>query len=134
MTSADSLHKAIEAVAPIIGVSIGQMDDRATWRIDFARDASEEQRAAARAVLEAFDVDAGTLLSTIAKDVIWRRASDQEAEQMEALLQAQPVRLRRIYEGATSISTEDELYSVLSAALTQLFGAHRAAELLEPTA
>lgn len=71
---------------------------------------------------------------TISKDAIWRRATDAEAEQMEAALQAQPVRLRRIYEGATFISTEDELFGVLEAALVQLFGAERAAQLLEPTA
>ena len=72
--------------------------------------------------------------TVIPKDAIWRRATDAEAEQMEAALQAQPVRLRRIYEGATFISTEDELYGVLEAALVQMFGAERAAELLEPPA
>lgn len=66
----------------------------------------------------------------ISKDAIWRRATDEEAELMEVALQAQPVRLQRIYEGATFISIEDELYGVLHAALVQLFGAVRAAELL----
>lgn len=73
------------------------------------------------------------VLTSISKDAIWRRATDEEAEQMEAALQAQPVRLRRIYEGATFISAEDELYGVLAATLVQLFGAERADELLEPT-
>jgi hypothetical protein len=68
--------------------------------------------------------------ATISKDAIWRRATDAEAEQMEAALQSQPVRVRRIYEGATFISTGDELYGVLEAALVQLFGSERAAELL----
>ncbi|MBL8599249.1 MAG: hypothetical protein JNL14_16065 [Devosia sp.] len=70
-------------------------------------------------------------LRTISKDAIWRRATDEEAELMEAALQAQPVRLQRIYEGATFISTEDELYGVLEAALIGLFGPGRASELLE---
>lgn len=52
---------------------------------------------------------------------------------MEAALQAQPARMRRMYEGATFISTTDELYGFLDAALEQLFGAERAAELLQPT-
>lgn len=69
-------------------------------------------------------------LTMISKDAIWRRATDEEAELMEAALQSQSVRLRRIYEGATFISTEDELYGVLEGALVQLFGAVRAAELL----
>ncbi len=76
---------------------------------------------------------ASAAIATISKDAIWRRATDEEAEQMEAALQAQPVRLRRIYEGATFISTSDELYAVLEGALVQLFGVERAAELLEPT-
>ncbi len=70
----------------------------------------------------------------IPKDIIWRRATDDEAEQMEEVLSAQPVRLRRIYEGAGFISTSDELYGVLEGALVQLFGLQRAKELLEPTA
>ena len=73
------------------------------------------------------------VLTMISKDAIWRRATDEEAELMEGALQSQSVRLRRIYEGATFISTTDELYGVLEAALVQLFGAERAAELLGPT-
>lgn len=69
----------------------------------------------------------------ISKDAIWRRATDEEAELMEVALQAQPVRLQRIYEGATFISTEDELYGVLSSAVEALFGSERAEELLQPT-
>lgn len=69
----------------------------------------------------------------VSKDAIWRRATDEEAGQMEAALQSQPVRVRRIYEGATLISTGDELYGVLETALVQLFGTERTAELLEPS-
>lgn len=72
-------------------------------------------------------------LITISKDAIWRRATDEEAELMENALQSQPVRLRRIYEGATFISTADELYGVLRSALEALFGSERAEELLQPT-
>lgn len=46
---------AISAVAPIHGVSIGNVDDKKTWRIDFKDEATPEQRAAAQAVIEAFD-------------------------------------------------------------------------------
>lgn len=69
----------------------------------------------------------------IAKNAIWERATEEEAVQMEAMLEQQHVRIRRIYEGATHISTEHELFSLLSGALTQAFGAERAAELLTPT-
>lgn len=54
-TLSTRLDIAIRAVAPIIGVSIGRVDDRETWRIDFEPAATEEQRAAAQVVLEAID-------------------------------------------------------------------------------
>jgi hypothetical protein len=49
------LHKAISAVAPVVGVGIGDLDDRSTWRIDFAPEATTEQRVAGDAALAAFD-------------------------------------------------------------------------------
>jgi hypothetical protein len=50
-TFAQEVHEAIEAVCPIVGVSIGDKADKSTWRIDFADNATEEQRAAAQVVL-----------------------------------------------------------------------------------
>lgn len=52
------LHNALAAVAPIVGVSVGRADDKATWRIDFAADATSGQRDAAQSVLAAFDAAA----------------------------------------------------------------------------
>lgn len=68
----------------------------------------------------------------IAKDAIWRRATDAEAEMMEQALSAQPVRIRRIYDGATHLQTGDELFGLLETAMVQMFGESRAAELLAP--
>ena len=53
-----ALDTALRAVAPIIGISIGRMDDRRTWRIDFAPEATQSQRDAAASVIAAFDVAA----------------------------------------------------------------------------
>lgn len=57
MTIAAALQKAIETEIgrTILGVSIGLWDDRSTWRIDFAPDATEKERQAAQAVLDSFD-------------------------------------------------------------------------------
>lgn len=52
---AATLDKAIRAVCPIDGVSIGRPADKATWRIHFRPEATPGQRAAAGAVLAAFD-------------------------------------------------------------------------------
>lgn len=58
MTAANviaALHLAVAAVCPIEGVSLGAQDDKETWRIDFSSGASDEQKAAAQAVVTAFD-------------------------------------------------------------------------------
>lgn len=47
--------KAISTMCPVDGLSVGNMADTATWRIDFAPHATAEQKAAAQAVLAAFN-------------------------------------------------------------------------------
>ncbi|MDI1227352.1 MAG: hypothetical protein PSY14_06695 [bacterium] len=54
-TVAFIITQKLEAVAPIDGVSIVVPGDTASWRIQFRDDATEAQRAAAGAVLSAFD-------------------------------------------------------------------------------
>lgn len=55
MTLAASLTQAIQSLAPIMGVSIGDPADKGTWRVDFLPEATQEQRDAATACLAAFD-------------------------------------------------------------------------------
>jgi hypothetical protein len=55
MTIAASLDAAIRAVAPIVGVSVGRHEDKATWRVDFAPEATQSQRDAAASVIASFD-------------------------------------------------------------------------------
>lgn len=62
---------------------------------------------------------------------IWRRATDAEAEAMDAMLDSQPVRLRRMWTDATQLQSDDELFAVIEGALVSAFGAERAGELLE---
>lgn len=50
-TELGALHRALAAVAPIDGVSIGDATDKSTWRIDFAEGASTAQMTVAEAVL-----------------------------------------------------------------------------------
>ena len=65
MSIAAKLDAAIKAVCPIHGVSIGRADDRATWRIDYADEATAEQREAAQDVLDAFDAAAGDVPAAV---------------------------------------------------------------------
>ena len=51
----DKLDAAIRAVAPIDGISIGDPGNKATWAIQFRPEATDPQKAAAQAVLNAFD-------------------------------------------------------------------------------
>lgn len=53
----EQLTKALGQIAPIHGVSIGRRNDKSTWRIDFKDEATAEQRAAAQAVIDAFDAE-----------------------------------------------------------------------------
>jgi hypothetical protein len=48
------LHAHVAAVCPIDGVSIGEQDDRTTWRIDARPEATAQEREAAQAALASF--------------------------------------------------------------------------------
>lgn len=52
--SIEKLDAAIKAVCPIHGISVGRIQDKSTWRIDFADEATEAQRALAADVVTAY--------------------------------------------------------------------------------
>ncbi len=51
----DVLHDAVAAVCPILGVSMGNPNDKSTCRIDFAPSATPAEQQAARAVVAGFN-------------------------------------------------------------------------------
>ena len=54
----NALHTQLTAAGiPIHGISIGRKDDKATWRVDFAPEATDEQKAQAAQIVAAFDVE-----------------------------------------------------------------------------
>lgn len=61
---------------------------------------------------------------------IWRRATDEEAEIIDAMLSAQPIRLRRLWADSEYLAHTDELWLMISSAAIQAFGETRAGELL----
>ena len=67
MLMLDALHAAIEAVAPIDGVSVGSRSDKGTWRVSFKHEATDDQKAAAASVVAAFDINAPTARNVIAE-------------------------------------------------------------------
>lgn len=61
---------------------------------------------------------------------LWRRMTENEAEQVNEEMQTQPFRTRKIFETAANFRSDDELWPLLEQIATQLFGAERASELL----
>lgn len=55
---ADTLSGQILDVCPISGISIVDPSDPRTWRIDFKREATPDQRRAAEVIVATFDVEA----------------------------------------------------------------------------
>ncbi len=55
-----NLHDKISAICPIDGVSIGDPQNKSTWRVDYSQGATPQQIAAAQAVVAAFDPSAPT--------------------------------------------------------------------------
>ena len=54
----NALHTQLTAAGiPVHGISIGRKDDKATWRVDFAPEATDEQKAQAAQIVAAFDVE-----------------------------------------------------------------------------
>ena len=51
------------AAAPVVGLIVGNPDDKATWVVQFDDAANPEQRAAAQAVIDAYDPDAVDLVA-----------------------------------------------------------------------
>ena len=71
---------------------------------------------------------------------IWRRATDAEAEAIDALLRdppsdlgMSPVKLRRLWDDATNINHTDPLFETIRAIAVHRFGEERADELLKPS-
>jgi hypothetical protein len=66
----------------------------------------------------------------IPKNSIWEKATDEEAIIMRYILGQQSVRIQEIYNGATHLQSDHELFHLIEGALTQAFGVDRANELL----
>lgn len=95
------------------------------------RDASGAQtQASMEGVLAAAGVSQGGSRKITYKADLYRRATDDEAEKIEAALAAAPVRQRRLFEAAQYLDHADAEFSAMRTALVGLFGEARADELL----
>lgn len=64
------------------------------------------------------------------KAAFWMRVTDAEAEQIDALLEAQPAKMRRLWTDAQYLDHTHPMYPQVLSALTSLLGEARANELL----
>lgn len=56
MTRLEILQQRVSTVCPTLGVSVGRWEERTTWRLDFAPEATQEQQAAAQALIASFSL------------------------------------------------------------------------------
>lgn len=71
-------------------------------------------------------------LKRLHKAELWRRLTDAEAESLDAMLAASPVRLRRIFESASYIDQDDADFPTLRAGIVSALGEVRANQILTP--
>lgn len=80
-----ALHAAIAAVAPINGVSVGLIADKATWRVDFDISATQTQKDAAATIIANYTVD-GSGNTTAQNAEIARQTDIRSASDRSVLL------------------------------------------------
>lgn len=61
---------------------------------------------------------------------LWSRMTEDEADQVEAAIAEQSVRIQNMFRSASSYRSDHELWETLESTAVTLFGEERAAELL----
>ena len=64
---------------------------------------------------------------------LWDRVTDEEAEQIEAAIATQPIRIQNIFRARTEYHSNHELFPLLTEIAETLFGQERASEILAPS-
>lgn len=105
-----TLHNLIAQVCPITGVSFARPRDKSGWRVQFAPEATVDQKAAAQAVIDGFDLTAYE--TTVAAKKVRDAALVAELEAdswMDKLRRATPAQLRAFIEtNVTNLGTARE--------------------------
>jgi hypothetical protein len=131
---AGRLAVALQGISSVAAISIGDAGDKSAWRINFADGASDGDKAAAQAIVDAFDPAAPALADTVSKLSIVEletflalRAGN--AATASPLSAASQVRLALRWENASQI---DRTAADVRGAFTAVFGDARMVELLGP--
>lgn len=114
-----SLHNAIAIVCPIEGVSVGSVADRSTWRIDYAPEATLEQKAAAANVLASFDL-AGDIAAEDQQAML-READADYRDIIDRLHATTPVQIKQyVQNNVTDLASAKVLLAKILLLLTRL--------------
>lgn len=84
------------------------------------------------AVVE-YDPPKQPVVSILYPTDLWRRMTDDEVTAVEAAMEAQTSRIRRIFNAATEYRSDDELWPLLQQIAESLFGKGRASQILAPS-
>ncbi len=89
-TFAGTVHKAlVDAGIPIVGISIGKIDDKGTWRVDYEGEPTSEQLASAKGAIDAFDIAAAKIAVEAGSDPAITAAGLYEALKAKGILAAE---------------------------------------------
>lgn len=112
------LHRLIAAVCPIDGVSIRDADDKTQWDIVFTTDATDAQRAAAGAVVSAFDPTIADIPQTVTpRQARLALLHAGLLDQVEAAVTSAGGVTKITWDYATQINRTDPLIAAISAGL-----------------
>lgn len=107
------LHNAIVAVCPINGISIGNASDKTTWTFKALETATDEQVAAAQAVIDNANMsildDAKFITKVTAYNRIEEKYGEEKLNQVFDILDNLDRKNRRIYDDAQDIDCSNSL-------------------------
>lgn len=116
---AERLDASIQKIVPISGISIGDPDDRTTWRVRYSAEPTTEQRKAVAALLDGFDaspeadqqyVEARAAENAV--DVLTGKTSDPVLTVVQKMLAALAERVGTLADAVNELRTAAGLPSV----------------------
>lgn len=118
MNIASDLDQAIRAVCPINGVSIGDEADRSTWSIDYADDATDDQKEAAEALLQTWDPSTETAPDSVsARQFKLQLLAQGLLDQVEAWVGSQSRAVQVAYDNSGSFLRTEPMMTAGFAAM-----------------
>jgi hypothetical protein len=117
------IHKKIAAVAPLISVSMGSWADKSTWTIEYTATASDDEKAAAQAMIDALDLVATPIAMahrSMSTPDFFDSLTEEELAAIEDSTNAQIIRWRKKLPLCSVVEIDSEESEALQALLISL--------------